>query len=95
MVNPARGEVALDVDGAPHTLRLTLAALAEIEAALKVDGLSALGEAFKTLGAQDLNRVLAALLRAGGAEQAEALADRADPMAALKAVAACFKANLI
>ena len=94
MVNPARGEVALDIDGERYGLRLTLAALAEIEAALKVDGLPALGEAFKSMGAKELNCALAALLRAGGAERADALAARADPMAALNAVAACFKVNL-
>ena len=35
MANPWRGEVALVVDGEPRTLRLTLAALAELEARLE------------------------------------------------------------
>ncbi len=94
MVNSARGDVALEIDGARHTLSLTLNALAEIETALQVDDLAALGEALRRLGARELTVILSALLRAGGAEQPDALAARADPVAALGAVGACFKANL-
>ena len=94
MVNPARGEVAVEIDGGRHTLSLTLAALAEIEAALNVADLSALGGALRTLGARELTLVLAAMLRAGRAEHPDALAARADPAAALNAVAACFRSNL-
>ncbi len=34
MANPHAGEVALTLDGRPHTMRLTLGALAELETAL-------------------------------------------------------------
>ena len=94
MANPIRGEVTVEIDGARHTLRLTLSALAEIETLLGADGLPALGEALKSLSAARLTAVFAALLRAGGAEDCDALAGRADPMIALKGVAACFSANL-
>lgn len=94
MSNPARGDVSIAIGGAPFTLRLTLTALAEIEAALDVEGFAALGDALKALNAQSLTWVLQALLRAGGAEDAEALACQAEPASAARAVAACFKANL-
>ena len=94
MANPARGDVALEIAGAPCTLSFTLAALAEIETALGVDDLAALGGALKRLNASQLNLVLTALLRAGGAENAASLAAQAEPLAALKAVSTCFKANL-
>ena len=42
MANPMRGEVALVLDGRPHVARLTLAALAELEAELQADGLTGL-----------------------------------------------------
>lgn len=44
MVNPWRGEVALRVDGREHVLRLTLGALAALEASLGADSLLALAE---------------------------------------------------
>ena len=72
----------------------TLGALAEIESALEVDGLSALVERMKTLSARDLLKVLAALLRGGGeGELADGVARAGvDPKAAAEAVARCFKA---
>jgi hypothetical protein len=94
MANPVRGDISIEVDGASHTLRLTLAALAEIEAALDVDGFAALGAALKRLDAHRLTQVLSAMLRAGGSQEAERLAKLAEPAAAARAVAACFSANL-
>jgi hypothetical protein len=46
MANPYRGEVEAVIDGAPATLRLTLGALAELEAALVAEGLVDLAERF-------------------------------------------------
>lgn len=94
MTNPQRGEAVLAVGGVQARLVFTLAALAEIEALLGADGLEALGARMAKLTAGELMGVLAALLRAGGAEAPEALAAQADPRAAADAVAACFLANL-
>lgn len=65
-VNGARGEVTVDLAGAPHRLCLTLGALAEIETALGVAGLEALAERMRALSGRDLTAVLAALLRGAG-----------------------------
>lgn len=68
MVNRYRGEVALMVEGEALPMRLTLGALAELEAAFSVDSLPALGERFAggRLSARDVNRILAAGLRGAG-----------------------------
>lgn len=93
-VNGVRGEVAVELAGAPRRLCLTLGALAEIETALDVAGPAALAERMRTLSARDLMVVLAALLRGGGET---ALADGlttapVDPRAAAEAVARAFAA---
>ena len=94
MTNPQSGETDIEIDAQRYRLRLSLAALAEIEHRLGVEGLEALSERLKTLGAQDLLIVLEALLRAGGSEQAQELAAQADPAVAARAVAASFTLNL-
>ena len=68
MVNPYRGEVSLVVDGQAHVLRLTLGALAELEAELEAQSLLALVERFESGGftTRDLLALLAAGLRGGG-----------------------------
>lgn len=62
MANPWRGEVALVVDGQPHTLRLSLGALAELEATLQAGSLVELVQRFETggYGSQDVIAVLRA-----------------------------------
>lgn len=75
-------------------LRLSLAALMEIEHALGVSGMEALAAKFRTLTAADLTAVLTALLRAGGHADADALVQSAAPAEAAQAVLACFEANL-
>ena len=50
MANPWRGEVELVVDGEPRVMRLTLAALAELEARLKSESLIELIARFETGG---------------------------------------------
>lgn len=75
-------------------LRLSLAALMEIEHALEVDGMDALAAKFRALTAAELTAVLTALLRAGGHDDADALAHTAAPAEAAQAVLACFDANL-
>lgn len=88
------GGVSARLDGAPVTLRLSLAALMQIEQALEVSGLEALSARFRTLSASDLTCVLTALLIAGGHEDAAALAQAAAPADAARAVLSCFEANL-
>jgi len=44
MANPFQGEVALTLDGERHVLKLTLGALAELEAGLQTDTLVELVE---------------------------------------------------
>lgn len=68
MSNRHRGEVDLEIGGRRYVLRLSLQALAEIESAFAVDGLGALGNRLGggNLGADDLARLLGALIRGGG-----------------------------
>jgi hypothetical protein len=64
----------IEADGAPVTLRLTLAALAEIEEAFGAPDLPALAEALATPSAGQLARVLVAMARAAGHPNADGLA---------------------
>ncbi|KNG92764.1 gene transfer agent family protein [Pseudaestuariivita atlantica] len=68
MVNRWRGDVALEIDGQRHVMRLTLGALAELEDALEADSLVALIERFETgaFRARDVLALLLAGLRGGG-----------------------------
>lgn len=68
MANPWRGEVTLVIDGAPHVLRLTLGALAELEAGLKADTLVDLVTRFEGGGcsSRDVLALIVAGLRGGG-----------------------------
>ncbi len=66
--NPWAGEVALVIDGERHVLKLTLGALAELEAGLEADSLLDLVERFET-GAprsRDVLALIVAGLRGGG-----------------------------
>lgn len=92
--NAARGEVLLEIDGAPRRLCLTLGALAELEAAFDAVSLTQLGERLANLSANDLIVVLAALTTGGGAamSSAELANARIDPKAAAAAVAQAFHA---
>jgi len=92
--NAARGEVLLEIDGAPRRLCLTLGALAELEAAFDAVSLIQLGERLANLSANDLIVVLAALTTGGGAamSSAELAHARIDPKAAAAAVAQAFHA---
>lgn len=68
MANPWTGEVALTLDGQPRVLKLTLGALAELEAALDCDTLIALVERFETgaFSTRDVLALIVAGLRGGG-----------------------------
>lgn len=92
--NAVRGEVTARLAGAERRLCLTLGALAEIETALKCDGLTSLAERMRALSARDLKVVLAALLRGGGEGDLAARLGEApvDPFEAAEAVANAFAA---
>jgi hypothetical protein len=97
MANPYRGEVALSVDGEPRVMRLTLGALAELEARLKADSLMEMIARFETGGfrVQDLIALIVAGLNGGGwrISEAELLGRRIDggPVEAAQAAARLLK----
>jgi len=74
MANPHRGEGVLVIDGRVRRMRLTLGALAGLEARLGAGGLVALAERFESgaVGADDLIALLAAGLAGAGETAAEA-----------------------
>lgn len=93
MANPLAGEVEVVVDGVAHVAKLTLGALAELEAALQAEGLVALAERFEgnRFSARDVLDLLAAGLRGGGWQGTAADLARADvaggPVGAARAAA--------
>ncbi|RMF37086.1 MAG: gene transfer agent family protein [Alphaproteobacteria bacterium] len=68
MPNPFRGEVGIVLDGRERVMRLTLAALCELEERLDCGSILALVERFETgqIRARDVVSVIAAGLRGGG-----------------------------
>jgi hypothetical protein len=68
MANPFQGEVALTMNGERHVLKLTLGALAELEAGLEADSLVALVTRFEEgkFSSADVLRIVVAGLRGGG-----------------------------
>lgn len=68
MVNPLRGEVEIRLDGVTHAARLTLGALAELEAALQTGSLVEMAARFEEgrFSASDVVAVIVAGLRGGG-----------------------------
>lgn len=91
MANRHRGDVDLKLASGTLTLRLTLGALAEIEAAFGVEGLNGLGQRLQrgNLGARDLILLIGAAARGGGKNLTDA-----DVAAAISAgdVPACVAA---
>lgn len=93
MANPWRGEVALTIDGVPQVMRLTLGALAELEAALENGSLVALVERFEggNFTTRDVLALVVAGLRGGGwqGRAADLMAAEIEggPMAAARAAA--------
>ncbi|RDW11683.1 hypothetical protein DIE28_18120, partial [Paracoccus thiocyanatus] len=67
-VNPLAGEVEIWLDGRRHVARLTLGALAGLEAELGAESMIALVERFESgrFSSRDVMAVLVAGLRAGG-----------------------------
>lgn len=68
MANPHAGEVALVLDGQRHVMKLTLGALAELEAMLESGSLLELVERFESGGysTRDVLALIVAGLRGGG-----------------------------
>ena len=68
MANPYEGEVAVQIDGKRHVMRLTLGALAELEAGMDADTLVALVERFEAgqFSTRDVLALIVAGLRGGG-----------------------------
>lgn len=68
MANPWEGEVAIRLDGARYVMKLTLGALAELEAAMQADTLVALVERFEagSFSTRDVLALVVAGLRGGG-----------------------------
>ena len=68
MANPWAGEVNVTLDGVVHRAKLTLGALAELEAAMQEDSLLALVARFESgaFSARDVLALLLAGLRGGG-----------------------------
>lgn len=68
MGNPWAGEVALTIDGERHLMRLTLGALAELEATLEEDSLMELVKRFEAgrCTTRDVLKLIVAGLRGGG-----------------------------
>lgn len=68
MTNPHRGEVSVTIDGRPCTMRLTLGALAALEARLAAGSLMGLAERFDDgrVATGDLIALLAAGLSGAG-----------------------------
>jgi hypothetical protein len=66
--NPWRGEVEVVLDNMPHRARLTLGALAELEAGFGVGSMLDLAQRFEggVFSARDVLAVIAAGLRGGG-----------------------------
>ena len=93
MGNPWRGDVALVIDGQPHVMRLTLGALAELEAGLETGSLIDLVQRFEAGGfsTRDVLALIVAGLRGGGwqgrASDLLAAEIEGGPMAAARAAA--------
>lgn len=68
MANPWAGEVEIRLNGEPHVAKLTLGALAELEAGLGASSLVELVERFETgrFSTRDVLMVIVAGLRGGG-----------------------------
>jgi len=80
MANPWAGEAEIVIGGVPHRAKLTLGALAELEAELAEDGLIGLVKRFEEgrFSARDVLRLLAAGLRGAGWPGTEADLARAE-----------------
>lgn len=97
MANPFRGEVVLRVDGEDRLMRLTLGALAELEARLECGSLMEVITRFESgeFKVKDMISLLAAGLNGGGwsVTEAEVMRSQIDggPLVAAQAAARLLK----
>lgn len=97
MTNPWAGEVELTIDGTKRVMKLTLGALAELEATLEADTLVQLIERFEggEVRARDVIALIVAGLRGGGwrISKDDLLSAEIEggPMAATKAAGALIR----
>jgi Phage tail tube protein, GTA-gp10 len=96
MINRARGETGLSINGKTHALCLTLGALAQIETALETASLDDLSARLRQLRAADVLMVLEALLMGGGnpLSEAELQAANIDPAQTASAIAQAFSSAM-
>lgn len=93
MANPFAGEVAVTLDGAEHLAKLTLGALAELEATLEASSLIEIVERFEQgrFSSRDVLALIVAGLRGGGwsgtAQDLLRVEIQGGPVAAAKAAA--------
>ncbi|MDE0983030.1 MAG: gene transfer agent family protein [Yoonia sp.] len=68
MANPLAGEVEVIIDGTPHCCKLTLGAMAELEASLGTNSLVDLVQRFEVgkFSSRDVMALIVAGLRGGG-----------------------------
>jgi hypothetical protein len=94
LVNGARGEIGLVIDGRQRVLCLTLGALARLETGLGVTGLGGLEQRLRQLCASDMAIVIAALICDEGPplRADDIIAARMSPTEAAAAIGACFEA---
>ena len=80
MANPYRGEVSITIDGRARTMRLTLGALAALEARLRAGSLMELAERFEDgrVSTGDLVALLATGLAGAGEDLDEEALARAE-----------------
>jgi hypothetical protein len=96
MTNRHRGDVTVTLGGRRWVLRLTLGALAEIEAGLGATSLAALGQRFgEALRARDLIVIFGAVARGGGASVSDEEAAAAIPAADLPTLAGAIATLLV
>lgn len=93
MANPFAGEVAVTLDGVKHLAKLTLGALAELEATLEASSLIEIVERFEQgrFSSRDVLALIVAGLRGGGwsgtAQDLLRVEIQGGPVAAAKAAA--------
>jgi hypothetical protein len=93
MANPFAGEVAVTLDGVAHLAKLTLGALAELEATLEASSLIEIVERFEQgrFSSRDVLALIVAGLRGGGwsgtAQDLLRVEIQGGPVAAAKAAA--------
>ena len=91
LINPARGEAVLHVDGRPLILCLTMGALARLEAAFEVNTLEALEARLASLSSHDVLVIISALLCGEAMSAADLAKAQIRPAEAAEAITKAFE----